>query len=148
MGARAVELGVNLRLGTRVADVDFDAAAVVLESGERVQGDVVLAADGLWSGTRSKFMGRAVPPKPTGDLAYRILLDAGEIEDPELREWITEPAIHIWIGPETHAVGYSIQGGRMYNMVLLVPDDLPEEVARQKGDLEEMRRLFVGWDPV
>jgi salicylate hydroxylase len=32
--------------------------------------------------------------------------------------------------------------------VLLVPDDLPEEVARVEGNLEEMKKLFEGWDPV
>ena len=32
-------------------------------------------------------------------------------------------------------------------MVLLVPDDLPENVARQPGSLDEMRALFSKWDP-
>ena len=36
----------------------------------------------------------------------------------------------------------------MYNLVLLCPDDLPEHVPRQEGSVEEMRKLFTGWDPV
>ena len=36
----------------------------------------------------------------------------------------------------------------MYNIVLLVPDDLPEGVSRQPGSIEEMRALFKGWDPI
>ena len=35
----------------------------------------------------------------------------------------------------------------MFNLVLLVPDDLPPNVARQKGSLDEMRALFTNWDP-
>jgi salicylate hydroxylase len=41
-----------------------------------------------------------------------------------------------------------MRGGNMYNVVLLVPDDLEEGVARTKGNLDEMRKLFEGWDPV
>lgn len=32
----------------------------------------------------------------------------------------------------------------MYNIVLLVPDDLPAGVSRQPGFVEEMRALFDG----
>lgn len=35
----------------------------------------------------------------------------------------------------------------MYNVVLLVPDDLPEGVSRQPGNVEEMKALFADWDP-
>jgi salicylate hydroxylase len=36
----------------------------------------------------------------------------------------------------------------MFNIVLLVPDNLPPGVSRQSGSVEEMRKLFEGWDPV
>lgn len=36
----------------------------------------------------------------------------------------------------------------MLNVVLLVPDDLPPDVAKAQGDLEEMVELFKGWDPI
>lgn len=36
----------------------------------------------------------------------------------------------------------------MYNIVLLVPDDLPTGVARQPGSVDQMRKLFDGWDPI
>jgi len=36
----------------------------------------------------------------------------------------------------------------MYNIVLLCPDDLPEGVARQAGNTQEMNALFDGWDPM
>ncbi len=35
----------------------------------------------------------------------------------------------------------------MFNLVLVTPDDLPPEVARQPGSLDEMRQLFKDWDP-
>ncbi|KAI9700290.1 MAG: hypothetical protein M1836_002305 [Candelina mexicana] len=148
LARRARDLGVDIWLGVRIRDVEFEGPSIRLDDGQVVKGDVVLAADGLWSSTRNLLLGEPTPPKPTGDLAYRILLDAKDIEDLELREWITKPALHIWLGPKSHVVGYSIRGGQMYNLVLLCPDDLPAGVSKAEGDLEEMRELFEGWDPM
>ncbi|KAI9887836.1 MAG: hypothetical protein M1823_000358 [Watsoniomyces obsoletus] len=148
LAKRATELGVEIRLGSRIRNVDFDDAAVVLEDGTKFKGDVVLAADGLWSATRSRFMGHSVLPKPTGDLAYRIMLKADDISDPELRRLVTNPAVRMWIGKDSHAIAYSIHGGRLLNLVLLAPDDLPEGLSKAAGDLGEMRKRFEHWDPV
>lgn len=69
-------------------------------------------------------------------------------DDLESSAWVSNPAVHFWIGPGTHVVGYSMRGGKMYNLVLLCPDDLPEGVSRKPGDLEEMKALFTDWDPI
>ncbi|KAH8902077.1 FAD/NAD(P)-binding domain-containing protein [Coniochaeta sp. PMI_546] len=150
--ARALSLNVTFRLGSKVKTVESHSAtpSITLESGEKVSADLVIAADGLWSACRSAFVGRADPPQPTGDLAYRVVLDAEKHlrNDPELYRWVTEPAVHFWVGPGAHAVGYSLRAGQMYNIVLLVPDDLPEGVSRMAGSVEEMRALFQKWDPI
>ena len=146
--AKAIEHGVDVRLGNRVKNVDCNTAEVYLESGEKIAGDLIVAADGLWSRCRDSFLGRKVQPLPTGDLAYRIVLTLDQISDPELREWISKPSVHFWIGPGSHAVGYSLRASTMYNIVLLCPDDLPKDVARQSGSVDEMRALFAGWDPL
>ena len=36
----------------------------------------------------------------------------------------------------------------MYNIVLLVPDDIPDGVGKQAGSVTEMRALFKDWDPI
>ena len=159
LAARAEELGVKLELGRRVAGIEFEGGVVKTErsgiaSGEEgkeeeaYEADLIVAADGLWSRCRECWLGRRDAPLPTGDLAYRIVLAADSIGDPELRRWITEPKCRFWIGPDAHVVAYSVRNASLYNIVLLVPDDLPGDVAKQPGSLEEMRRLFAGWDPV
>ena len=158
MAEKARELGAVVRLGVKVVGVDaggeqsrsqkMGGVSVEVEGGEVVRGDVVLAADGVWSQMREKLIGFSIQPKPTGDLAYRILLDREKIKDSKLREWLNSPSVNIWVGPETHAVGYSIKGGRWLNLVLLVKDNLPDNVMKVQGDLEEMRALFHGWDPM
>ncbi|KAI3009262.1 hypothetical protein CBS147346_2153 [Aspergillus niger] len=146
--ARAKELGVTFHLDEIVNTIDFDTTTVTTLKGRTVSGDLIVAADGLWSRCRECYCGRKDDPIPTGDLAYRIVLTADQISDPDLKAWVENPTVHFWIGPGAHAVGYSLRGGKMMNIVLLVPDDLPPGVSRQTGSLEEMMRLFVGWDPV
>ncbi|KAG8412660.1 hypothetical protein J3458_013101 [Metarhizium acridum] len=145
---RAKQLGVHIRLGERVKSIDFDNSEVTCISGQKARGDLIVAADGLWSKCRSLFMKSEHPPLPTGDLAYRIVLELDDITDPELVDWVQNPTVHFWIGPGAHAVGYSLKAGTMYNIVLLVPDDLPKEASRQAGSVEEMIALFDGWDPI
>ncbi|KAI1484629.1 FAD binding domain-containing protein [Biscogniauxia mediterranea] len=157
--ARARALGVGFRLGETVAAVNFDSdddnkpEVIVVCDGARASAtaDLVVAADGLWSRCRACLLGRrADPPRPTGDLAYRVVLDAADLEeheDAELREWVARPACRFWIGPGAHAAGYSVRAGSAYNLVLLVPDDLPDGVSKLDGDIGEMRARFEGWDP-
>ena len=145
---RAKELGVHFELGQRVESIDFDQAEITTKTGMKAKGDLIVAADGLWSKSRSLLTGKDDAPRPTGDLAYRVVLDLDQVTDPELRAWISNPAVHFWIGPGAHAVGYSLRAGKMYNIVLLVPDDLPAGVSRQTGSVDEMRALFKDWDPV
>lgn len=146
---RARALGVRFRLGEQVESVDFGRAEVATRSGGGCGGDVVVAADGVWSRLQACYLGRPCPPLPTGDLAYRVVLSAEQAAaDPELARWVANPAVHFWIGPGAHAVGYSMRAGQLYNVVLLVPDDLPDGVSRQPGSVEEMKALFADWDPI
>lgn len=121
-------------------------AQLKLHDGRIYEVDLLVAADGLWSTCRSIYLGRRDAPLPTGDLAYRIVLPVERIEDEELKRMVTEPGVRFWIGPDAHVVAYSLRGGSLYNVVLLVPDDLGEGVSRVEGGVEEMRGLFEGWD--
>jgi salicylate hydroxylase len=160
---RAKELGVRVYLAERVKIVQdnsssnssssgnknsFITATVHTESGNSYTGDLVVAADGLWSRCRECLLGQKDNPLPTGDLAYRIVLSIDQISDLKLHDWVRNPQVHFWIGPGAHVVAYSMRGGDMINIVLLVPDTLPPGVSREEGSVEEMRALFLGWDPM
>lgn len=146
--ARAQDLGVTFNLGERIERIDFDTTTVHSVAGNNYTGDLIVAADGLWSKCREAFEGKKDEPLPTGDLAYRIVLTSDQVADPELKALVENPEVHFWVGPGAHAVAYSVRGGKMYNIVLLVPDNLPPGVSRQAGSVEEMKELFVGWDPM
>ncbi|KAI1814937.1 hypothetical protein GGS20DRAFT_371350 [Poronia punctata] len=149
LATRAKELGVKIELGQKVTRVDSITPSIETEKGVTAKkADLIVAADGIWSTCRNQFLDIKDFPRPTGDLAYRIVLTLDEIDDPELRDIVRKPASKFWIGPDSHVVAYSVRGGTMYNIVLIIPDDLPEGVRRQPGSVEQMRALFKGWDPI
>jgi salicylate hydroxylase len=151
LAQRAKDLGVTLSLNSKVTTVDFDSSTVHLEDGSTHVADLLVGADGLWSKCRANFLkqfGKEDTPLPTGDLAYRIVLNLDDLQDKGLREIISKPACRFWIGPAAHVVAYSVRGGKQYNLVLLVPDTLPPDVSRSSGDISEMRDIFTKWDPI
>ena len=76
-------------------------------------------------------------------------MDTKIITDPELLEVVVKlRALRTWCGPDSHIVTYTLREGRQFNLVLVVPDDLPPEISRQHADVDQMRMIFEGWDPL
>lgn len=146
--SRAKSLGIQFKFGCRIKDVVISDGKIVSSSGDVFQGDLVVGADGLWSRCREILSTNQEKPTPTGDVAYRITLNAADIPEGELRDRVTTPAINIWFGPDSHVVSYSVRDGSMVNIVLMVPDDLPPNVSKEAGSVDEMRQLFSTWDPM
>jgi salicylate hydroxylase len=102
---RALELGAIVRCGVRVTDVQCGGlnAEVLMENGESMKTDLVVAADGVFSKMREVMVGRVDPPVETGDLAYRLLLDTKDMmKDEELREFVEKPQVNYWLGKDMH----------------------------------------------
>ncbi|KAI4160900.1 MAG: hypothetical protein LQ342_005326 [Letrouitia transgressa] len=144
----AERLGVKIFLGSMVSGIDFERPAVRLAGKPDFDVDVILGADGINSVCRDALLSRPDPPHLTGDLAYRIIVKAEDMrKQPELQEFAEKPAINYWMGPRSHVVCYLLQGGSLYNIVMIAPDNLPEFVNTAKADLQELRNLFQYWDP-
>ncbi|KAF1969875.1 FAD binding domain-containing protein, partial [Bimuria novae-zelandiae CBS 107.79] len=139
---RAKELGATLEVNSKVASIEYETAedgrtigVAVLEDGGKRKADLIVGADGINSRCREILLGRADPPVLTGDLAYRLLLNTEDMmKDPELRTFIEN-------------VNYVLRGGKQFNMVLLVPDDIPPGQNVAPGNVAEMQALFADWDP-
>ncbi|SPN98901.1 related to salicylate hydroxylase [Cephalotrichum gorgonifer] len=151
LSSRCRSLGIPIVLSSRVARVSFDDATVELEGGAVTRADVVVCAEGLWSSTRSRFLGRASEPAPTGDMAYRISIDTTAMEGPhrdEILEFARTGGVNVWAGPHSHAVSYSVREGRVLNVGLLRPDDLPAETVKTTASAREVADLLSDWDPL
>ncbi|OQU96439.1 FAD binding domain-containing protein [Cladophialophora immunda] len=147
----AKRLGAEVKLDANVTDLNFDRTEVILSDGEVIKADVIIGADGLWSSTRDAILGHPSPPVETGDLAYRATFSRqqlSELNDPRVEELCAKKTVTLWMGPDKHCVFYPVRGGAEFNLVLLRPDNLPTGVRTVKGDLDEMRMTFEGWDEI
>ena len=146
--SEAERLGINMKLGSTVTGLDFEKGLIRIRDKPDFQADLILGCDGLKSICRESLLGHADPPHFTGDLAYRIVIRAEDMKrHPDLRDLAEKPAINYWMGPYGHVVCYLLQGGGLYNIVLICPDNLPEMLYTAKADLREMREFFEKWDP-
>jgi len=105
--------GVDLRNNVHVVDYDQqpDGASVTLEDGGTMTARMVVAADGLHSVARNKYVGD--PLVSSNYVAYRgtIPLDQPRIADVDLTE------VGVLVGPRCHFVHYGLRGGQMLNQV-------------------------------
>jgi salicylate hydroxylase len=121
--ARSVtqRLDIRLKLGTHVDDCVVHPNGVTVSTREAgragdERGIALVAADGLWSATRTR-MGYGAPPRFAGRCAWRALVRAKDVA-PEF----AEPLIHLWLGRDAHLVHYPVKGGSLVNIVVIMDD--------------------------
>jgi salicylate hydroxylase len=113
---------ILLKAGTRVVDFALHAHGVTVELRQGVhasdeRGIAFIAADGLWSDIRTRFMQDGAP-RFRRRKAWRTLLDARHVRD-EFRE----PDVRLSLGANAHLVHYPVSAGEKINVVAIVDDN-------------------------
>ena len=104
-----------------------------------VSGDLLVGADGLWSGVRQQLLNDD-PPAATGHLAYRALVRQSDLP-PVLRS----NRITAWLGPKLHVVHYPVRCGEWLNVVGILQSEVQSGV--QAGVPAEAQGLAQGFGP-
>ena len=130
---------VEIFTNTRIDRIDQDADGVTVQSadGRRFTGAALIAADGVKSVVREKFVGD--PARVTGHVVYRAVVDKKDFPD-ELK-W---NAASIWVGPNCHLVHYPLRGGEQYNVVVTFHSRQQEQWGVTEGSKEEVQSYFQG----
>lgn len=134
----------RIRLGARCARVvnGDDKVTVELASGERMQCDVLIGADGMHSVAREQLM---PPSEPvfSGLLGWRSLIPYDSVRDLELKPWHYQ-----WWGPSRSVTAYRVQDakrGPLLNFLGVVPsEEVQSESWRTEGDVRKLRASFEG----
>jgi salicylate hydroxylase len=115
--ARVQADGTPLHTGLRVVGASQDATAVGVQAstGSRLEGEVLLGADGLWSRVREHVVPADEPPGFTGHLAYR-----GMVRRESVPAEFRASEVHVWLAPALHVVAYPVRGGEWLNLVCVV----------------------------
>lgn len=105
--------GIDLVTGVRVDDVDPLPDRAVAASGQRRDaGRVVVAADGLGSGLRTRLSDDE--PVSSAYVAYRGAVPLVELPDVSA---LALDEVVVFIGPHCHLVQYALRGGEIFNQV-------------------------------
>ncbi len=147
-GAVAERLDVRVKLGARADDFAVHSNGVTVSTRHRgailqEHGAALVAADGLWSGTRAQI-GYREPPRFAGRTAWRALVPA-ELVAAEFRE----PWVQLWLGRNAHVVHYPVKGGSMINVVVIADDTWHERGWSEPAAPADLLACFAArrWAP-
>lgn len=147
----------EIRTSCRVTACDTEAGQITLESGEIVQADLIIGADGIHSVLRGLVVNETVPIVPTGLSAYRLMVPSARLEQklPEFCERINprEPFTSMVMAHDCRLIMGPAREGEVYSLVGLVPDEQMHENAdtkqswRSRGDIGKMLETFKDFPP-
>ncbi len=105
-----IELQVNSEV-TRY-DQNGNSVTATTATGEKVRGDALVGADGLWSAVRAQVVGDGAP-RVSGHTTYRSVIPTEQM--PEDLRW---NAATLWAGPKCHIVHYPLSDWKVFNLVV------------------------------
>lgn len=131
-----------IRLDSRCESLDLSGPrpAVVLQSGQRFEADLVVGADGVHSRVRTPIAGPD-QARFSGLYAWR-----GVIPSERLPQHLRALVGVNWVGPGRHVVQYPLRRGELVNFVGIVEGQGWQlESWTQKGSLADCLKDFEGW---
>ncbi|KAF7198442.1 FAD-dependent monooxygenase OpS4 [Pseudocercospora fuligena] len=155
----AKDSGAEILTNHKVTKVDENfEGRVQLVDGSWVEGDLVIAADGIKSHIRAQIAdhhNHKDHATPTGDSAYRILIPKEKMEHDENALRLLNKDVGMrWMGPGGHIMAYPVKNNTVYNMVLLHPQkkngseaEAETESWTRKGSKSEMLSFYKSWCP-
>ena len=137
----AQKLSITIKLGMHADDFVAHANGVTVSAHGRAgaldeRGTAFIAADGLWSGTRTR-LGYGGPPRFAGRAAWRALVPARAMA-PQCRE----PLVQLWLGRDAHLVHYPVRGGSLINVVAIMEDSWNAPGWSEPAARDELLRRF------
>ena len=134
-----------LRLGTVCTGYEnhADGIAAQLDTGDTIDGDLLIGADGIHSAIRTQMLGPE-QPEFTGNVAWRAVVPMTRLGD-----LAPPPTACVWVGAKRHAVTYRLRGGALANFVGIVESDTwTSESWTEQGNKQDVLDDFAGWHPI
>ena len=143
LNACAAQPNVNLRTRAKVASFDQSPSGVkvTLATGEKIDGQALIGADGMWSKIREAVVGDG-KPRVSGHIAYRAVLQRADVP---AHLWSDD--VVLWGGEKTHLVHYPLRRGELFNLVAVFHSNKYDEGWNAFGDTTELTERFMNACP-
>lgn len=134
--------GVDLQNNCRVEDYEStrDGAVVKLADGRVERAPLVIAADGLHSVARNKFVGDE--PVNSAYVAYRGTVPTEELGDRLHGGDVSLDEVVVYLGPRCHFVHYALRGGTVLNQVAVFESPKARAGEEDWGTPDELDHAF------
>lgn len=130
--------GAALHLSSSVISFEQTETDVALQLAydQVARGDLLVGADGGWSGIRQQLLADGTP-QPTGHLAYRAL-----ISQARLPMHLRSSQVTAWLGPQMHVVQYPVRRGEWLNVVAIVHGQVQGDMSHwdHSGNAAELQQ--------
>ncbi|MDB5822129.1 MAG: hypothetical protein JWR21_833 [Herminiimonas sp.] len=141
----------SIHTGVECVDVQNgkDGAVLRLASGEEIEADVVLGADGIHSVVRTAVFGES-KARFTNQICWRLVLPMEEVRKAadKLPASFDGSQYTGWLGPKGHVILYPIRGGESLNIFAgRVSDQWAGEKWAVPSPIDEMLDAYAGWHP-
>jgi 2-polyprenyl-6-methoxyphenol hydroxylase-like FAD-dependent oxidoreductase len=147
-----------LRLQSRVVDVDAKEGIVTLESGEKIQSDIVVGADGVHSRMRPKVPGaEKVKSFSSGKSMFRFLLPKQKVlDDPETSKFADEDGHLLGImGQDRRIIAYPTSDNTLLNLGCIYPASESETRSegaggndwQSRGNRSKLLEIYKDFEP-
>jgi 2-polyprenyl-6-methoxyphenol hydroxylase-like FAD-dependent oxidoreductase len=137
--------GSNIEVitGQRLSGLDLSdpAQPALTFNGRTITCDLAIGADGVRS-TMRRTIAPAVQPRVTTDVLYRATCPVSALPgglDPD--------EVHLWLGAGAHAVGYTVSGGKRFNIVVSAAGGTPVEGWNALATREQVLGAFPALCP-
>lgn len=116
-----------------------------LDSGEKITGDVLIGADGIWSAVRAKMHNKPAKGEGSGASYSGYTVFAGELnyDSPDAGA----VGYKVYIGPQQYFVITDIGKGRYQWYAFLARGPGSVSDPKPEGSSKYLQDLFVGWSP-
>jgi len=135
---------ITLRLGQEAVDQKLNAGEVEVRTGEATleYGDLLVAADGVWSRIAASILGRRAVF--SGYIAWRMSIAARNAPQ-QLSGSDLARSVTAWLGPTGHLIAYPVRAGEILNLVAVTPGAETGASWQADGDAGVLASHFAGW---
>ena len=143
---------VTIKFDSRVARLDVEDRKIVMVDGSAILADLIIGADGIHSRTRRSIPSlESIEPIQAVNYCYRTLIPRERMMGNFQTAAIIQNHNQLsWAGHNKHIIGYPLERGSVYNLVLVIPDrstTAPLATYNQPASVEEMCAEFADWHP-
>lgn len=126
----AINAGVEVRFACRVRHINETGPSVILTSGEHIEGDLIIGADGIKSTVRTVVLGsNDVEPIPEA-VAYQFEVPSQAMKSSPVTAPLMEGSlIHSWYGPDRHLISGTSSRGDSYVVTVTVYPAADDNIA-------------------